>query len=209
MGGGGHRSSRRRNYLPYQLVRQFQRDVILGLGMLAVSGFFLLVINAAVSPVKVDLIVEGPQYQAKLDNGTVCQIYETQVLDEQSGDVRAMIDCGDVSGPGVAGVFEYIFWAIFGVGAVMALSGAIALGLSTFVSREMLVIPVGVVGVIAGIIAISWGIGGEAPAIVFQGARDHAVTGLLRVGGAVTSRDSAIAWGVGVISASALRVTRA
>lgn len=209
MGAGNRRSHRRRNYLPYQLVRQFQRDIIIGLGMIVSCGILLLILGAATQPFTVEIIDEGPQYVAQTSDGTVCQIYETRLLDDLEADVRAMVDCGDRPGVGVAGVFQYAFLAILGVGVVLVVSGGFALLVSTRMSREMLVTPMGIAGFVGGVVAVSWGLAGDAPGLVFQGLRDQATTGVLRAGGALTNHDGAVAWGVGLIAASVSRLTRA
>ena len=202
------RSIRRRNYLPYQLISQFQRDMIIGLVMIVASGILMLILGAASDPFTVRLIEEGPQYLAQTSDGTACQIYETRPLDDLEAPVRAMIDCGDQPSAGFVGVIQYLLLAILGVGVVLVASGGFALIVASYMSREMLVVPIGVLGIIGGIIAISWGLGGDTPGLVFQGARDVAVTGVLKTGGALTNRDGAIAWGVGLIAASVFRLTR-
>lgn len=208
MGAGNRRSLRRRNYMPYQLVRMFQRDIVIGLGMIVASGILLLILGAATEPFTVRIIEEGPQYAAQMSDGTVCQIYETRLLDDLEGDVRAMVDCGDRPGVGVVGVFQYLFMAVLGVGVVLVASGGFALLVSTRMSREMLVVPIAILGVVGGIVAVSWGLAGDAPGLVFQGVRDQATTGVLRSGGAVTNQDGAVAWGVGLIAASVTRLMR-
>jgi hypothetical protein len=202
------RSLRRRNYLPYQLISQFQRDMIIGLAMIVASGILMLILGAASDPFTVRLIEEGPQYSAQTGDGTVCQIYETRPLDDLEAPVRAMIDCGDQPSPGIVGVIQYVLIAILGVGVVLLVSGGFALLVASSMSREMLVVPTAVLGIIGGIVAISWGSTGDAPGLVFQGARDVAVTGVLKTGGALTNGDGAIAWGIGLIAASAFRLTR-
>ncbi len=202
------RSLRRRNYLPYQLISQFQRDIIIGLVMIVAAGILMLILGAASEPFSVRLIEEGPQYSAQASDGTVCQIYETRPLDDLEAPVRAMIDCGDQPSAGFVGVLQYLLLAILGVGVVLVVSGGFALLVASYMSREMLVVPTGVLGIIAGIVAISWGLTGDTPGLVFQGARDLATTGVLKTGGALTNRDGAAAWGVGLIAASALRLTR-
>jgi hypothetical protein len=208
MGGGNRRSLRRRNYLPYQLVRQFQRDLIVGLAMIVSCGILLLILGAATEPFTVELIDEGPQYVAQMSDGTICQIYETRPLDDFEADVRAMVDCGDRPGIGVLGVFQHLFLAIIGVGVVLVVSGGFALVVATRMSREMLVVPIGILGIVGGIVAVNWGLSGDSPGLVFQGMRDQATTGVLRAGGALTNRDGAVAWGVGLIAASVSRLTR-
>lgn len=208
LGGRQRRSYRRRNYLPFQLIRQFQRDMILGLGMIVGAGILLLILGAASEPFSVRIIEEGPQYSAQTSDGTVCQIYETRPLDDVKANVRAMVDCGDVPGVGVVGVFQYLLMAILGVGVVLVASGGFALLVSTYMSREMLVVPVAILGIVGGIVAIAWGLSGDAPGLAFQGLRDQATTGVLRAGGAVTNRDGSAAWGVGLVAASAIRLTR-
>lgn len=208
LGGGNRRSFRRRNYLPYQIVRQFQRDMILGLGLIVASSVVLLIFSAAVDPFSVRIVAEGPQYSAQMSNGKECQIFETRPLDDTEAPVRAMVDCGDRPGLGVVGAIQYVLLAILGVGVVLVASGGFALLVSTRMSRDILVVPVGILGIIGGIVAIAWGLTGDAPGLVVQGLRDQAVTGVLRSGGAVTNQDGAVAWGVGLVAASVLRLTR-
>lgn len=208
LGGRQRRSHRRRNYLPYQLVQQFQRDILFGLVMIVAAGILMLILGAAKDPFTVSIIEEGPQYVAQMEDGTVCQIFETRPLDDAESEVRAMIDCGDVPGVGVIGVFQYLLLAILGVGVVLVTSGGFALLAATYMSREMLVLPIVIAGVIGGVVAMYWGLSGDAPGLVFQGLRGQATTGVLRAGGAVTNRDGAVAWGVGLVAASVVRFTR-
>ena len=208
MGDRRRRSLRRRNYLPYQLVSQFQRDIIIGLVMIVAAGLLMLILGAASDPFTVRLIEEGPQYSAQMSDGTVCQIYETRLLDNVDAEVRAMIDCGDRPGVGFVGVIQYLLLAILAVGIVLVASGGFALIVASYMSRQMLVVPIGVLGIIGGIVAISWGLAGDTPGIVFQGTRDLAVTGVLKTGGALTNRDGSVAWGVGLVSASVFRIMR-
>lgn len=208
LGDRHRRSYRRRNYLPFQVVRQFQRDIIIGLAIIVLAGILILILGAATDSFTVQLVEEGPQYSAQTADGTVCQIYETRPLDDVESDVRAMIDCGDVPGPGVVGMFQYLFFALLGVGVVLVATGGFALLVATYMSRDMLVVPIAIAGIIGGCVAIVWGLTPEAPGLVFQGMRDQATTGVLRAGGAVTNQDGAVAWGVGLVAASALRLTR-
>lgn len=208
LGGGGRRSVRRRNYLPYQLVRQFQRDFIIGLAMIVSCGILLLILGAATEPFSVRIIEDGPRYVAQMNDGRPCQIFETRPLDDIETPVRAMIDCGLRPGPGVVGVFQYVFLAILGVGVLLAVTGGFAILFSSRMSRDMLVVPIAVAGIIGGIVAIAWGMTSDAPGLVFQGLRSQATTGLLRSGGALTNEEGAIAWGVGLIAGSSLRLAR-
>ncbi len=208
MSGGNRRSLRRRNYLPYQVSRQFQRDIMVGFAMIVSCGILLLILGAATDPFTVRLLEEGPQYVAQTSDGETCQIFETRPLDDPAGEVRAMVDCGDRPGPGVVGVFQYLFLAISGVGVLLVASGGFALVVSTYMRREMLVVPVAVLGIIIGIVAVSSGLAQDGPGLVFQGLRSQATTGVLRPGGPLSSGDGAVAWGVGLISASVFRLTR-
>lgn len=208
LGGRQRRSYRRRNYLPYQIIRRFQRDILIGFGLIVISGIVLLILAAATEPFSVRLIEEGPQYSAEMNDGAVCQIYETRPLGESGADVIAMIDCGDVPGIGIVGMFQYLFYAVLAVGVILVATGGFALLVATFVSREMLVIPVAVLGIAGGLVAIAWGLPGDAPGLVVQGLRDQAATGLLQGGGAITSHDAAVAWGIGLVSGSIMRLTR-
>lgn len=227
LGGGNRRSFRRRNYLPYQLVRQFQRDILIGLGMVVSSGILLLLLGAATKPFSIEIIEEGAFYSAQTDDGEKCRLYETFPYNytaepeaQATGDaqaaatettrppVRATVDCGDQSGVGIIGAVQYVAYAILGAGVVLVVSGGFAMLVSTRMSREMLVVPIGFLGIIGGIAAIVWGLSGDAPGLVFQGLRSQATTGLLRPGGALTEQDAAVAWGVGLVAASAMRLTR-
>lgn len=176
--------------------------------MIASAGILMLILGAATDPFSVRLIEEGPQYVAQMDDGTVCQIFETRPLDDVEADTLAMIDCGDVPGAGIVGMFQYLFLAILGVGVILVVTGGFALLAANYMSREMLVMPICVLGIVGGLIAIAWGLSGDSPALVFQGLRDQATTGVLRVGGAVTNQDGAVAWGIGLVSASVFRLTR-
>ena len=208
LGGGNRRSLGRRNYLPYQLVRQFQRDFVIGLGMIVSCGILLLIIGAATEPFSVRILEDGPRYVAQMNDGTECQLFETRPINDPSLDARAMVDCGIRPGLGVVGAFQYVFMAVLGVGVLLAVTGGLALLLSSRVSRDMVVLPIAVLGIIVGIVSIAWGLSGDAPGLVFQGLRDQATTGLLRTGGALTNKDGAAAWGVGLVAASTLRLAR-
>ncbi|NCZ70121.1 MAG: prepilin-type N-terminal cleavage/methylation domain-containing protein [Actinobacteria bacterium] len=59
-----------------------------------------------------------------------------------------------------------------------------------------------------GIISVWWGLQGGGPALAFQGPRDLPVTGILRIGGSVSTRDGAVSWGAGLLAASFVRLTR-
>lgn len=181
---------------------------MLGLGMIISCGILLLILGAASEPFSVRLTEDGARYVAQTSDGTECRIFETRPLDDVEADVRAMIDCGDQPGVGIIGAFQYLFLAVLAVGVVLVATGGFALAMSTWMPREMLVIPVSILGVIAGIFAIAWGLGGDGPGLVVQGLRDQATTGILRTGGAVTNRNGSVAWGIGLVAASSLRLTR-
>lgn len=208
MGSGNRRSLGRRNYLPYQLLRQFQREFVIGLGMIVSCGILLLILGAATEPFSVEIIEDGAQYVAQMNDGKVCQIFETRPLNDLEAPVRAMVDCGLRPGLGIVGAFQYVFMAVLGVGVVLVATGGFALLFSSRMSRDMLVVPICVLGIIGGVVAAAWGLTGDAPGLVFQGLRDQATTGLLRTGGAMTNKGGAAAWGVGLIAASTLRLVR-
>lgn len=208
LGGRRRQSFRRRNYLPYQLVRRFQRDLLIGLGLIVGSAIVLLIISAATEPFSVRLIEEGPSYSAQTADGAECQIYETRKYEETGGEVRAMIDCGDQRGTTIASVFQYLFLAVLGVGVVLASTGGFALMAASRMSSDLLVLPVCIIAIIGGIVAVAWGLTGDFPGLAIQGIRERAVTGVLRPGGALTNKDSAVAWGIGLMSAATLRVSR-
>ena len=95
------------------------------------------------------------------------------------------------------------------VGTLLLLSAVFSLVLAARMPRETLAVPFCVAAIVLGVISILWGLGDTGgPAIVFQGDRTGAVTGVLRAGGQFTTRDGAIAAGVGLIAGSIVRLTR-
>jgi hypothetical protein len=74
---------------------------------------------------------------------------------------------------------------------------------------QTLAVPFCVVAIVLGLVAVWWGLADSGgPALVFQGSRERAVTGVLRVGGRLSTRDGAVSAGVGLVAASIVRLTR-
>ena len=94
------------------------------------------------------------------------------------------------------------------VGVLLLLGAVFSLVLASRMPRETLAIPVCVATMIIGVISVWWGLKGGSPGLAFQGFRPAAVTGYLREGGSVTTRDGAVSWGVGLLAASFVRLTR-
>ena len=122
--------------------------------------------------------------------------------------MRAMVDCGDVGGLGTTGVLQHLFLALSAVGVLLLLSAVFSLVLASRMPRETLAVPICVVAVIIGVISVWWGLQAGGPALAYQGVREVPVTGILRVGGAVTLRDGAVSWGSGLLAAAFVRLTR-
>lgn len=142
-------------------------------------------------------------------DGTECQLLQVSPVDEPAVPARQMIDCGDESDLGFSGFLQYAAVAVGAVGTLLLLSAVFSLVLSSRMPRETLAVPFCVAAIILGVIAIIWGLGDTGgPAIVFQGDRAQAVTGVLRAGGQFTTRDGAVAAGVGLIAGSIVRLTR-
>ena len=144
-----------------------------------------------------------------VSDGKTCQLLQVSPVGEPDVPARQMIDCGDEDDLGFSGFLQYIAVAVGAVGTLLLLSAVFSLVLSSRMPRETLAVPFCVAAIVLGVIAIIWGLGDTGgPAIVFQGARDSAVTGVLRAGGQFTTRDGAVAAGVGLVAGSIVRLTR-
>jgi hypothetical protein len=204
LGSGGRKKSRRSSWLPYEASRRLQRDAITGLALVFVSCLGLLLFGSVTNDFSVKFVDGLPQ----LSDGTPCQLLQVYPYDDPTAPTRAMVDCGDQAGIGVAGVMQHLFIALAAVGVLLLLSAVFALVLASRMPRESLAIPVCVATMVIGIISVWWGLKGGAPGLAFQGFRPAAVTGYLREGGSVTTRDGAVSWGVGLLAASFVRLTR-
>jgi hypothetical protein len=182
---GGHRRGHKRNsWLPYEVSRRLQRDAVVGLGMVLVSALGLLASGAANDEFSVKFVDGLPQ----MSDGTV--------------------DCGDQSGDGLVGVVQYLFLAFLAVGVLLLMSAVFTLLLASRMPPETLAVPVSIVAIILGLLAAHWGLAGESPALVFQGFRPGSIAGYLRPGGAITTREGAVSFGLSLSAASLVRLTR-
>lgn len=207
LGAGGRRSSRRGGWLPYEATRRLQRDGILGFGIIAVSCLILLIMGATNGQFGIEFVDGAPQTMG----GELCEMYEVVPMGtsvDPPAPTRAMVDCGDMPGLGISGVIQHLFLALSAVGVLLLLSAVFSLVLASRMPGESLAIPICVAGILIGVIAVWWGVGGDGPGLAFQGFREEAVVGYLRSGGAVTNRDSAVSWGAGLLAASFVRLTR-
>ena len=204
LGSGGRKKSRRSSWLPYEASRRLQRDAITGLALVLISCLGLLLFGSVTDDFSVKFVDGLPQ----LSDGTTCQLLQVYPYDDPTAPTRAMVDCGDQAGIGVAGVMQHLFIALAAVGVLLLLSAVFALVLASRMPRETLAIPVCVATMVIGIISVWWGLKSGAPGLAFQGFRPAAVTGYLREGGSVTTRDGAVSWGVGLLAASFVRLTR-
>lgn len=208
IGAGGRRSPRRGGgWLPYEATRRLQRDGIVGFGIIAVSCLVLLIFGAADSRFGVEFVDGVPQ----TSGGEPCEMFEVVPMGQSADPLvptRAMVDCGDMPGLGISGVIQHLFLALSAVGVLLLLSAVFSLLLASRMPGDSLAVPICVVGILIGVVAVWWGVGGDGPGLAFQGLREEAVVGYLRTGGAVTSRDGAVSWGAGLLAASFIRLTR-
>ena len=204
LGSGGRKKSRRSSWLPYEASRRLQRDAITGLALVLISCLGLLLFGSVTDDFSVKFVDGLPQ----LSDGTPCQLLQVYPYDDPTAPTRAMVDCGDQAGIGVAGVMQHLFIALAAVGVLLLLSAVFALVLASRMPRETLAIPVCVATMVIGIISVWWGLKSGAPGLAFQGFRPAAVTGYLREAGSVSTRDGAVSWGVGLLAASFVRLTR-
>jgi len=204
MGGGNRRGRKRSSWLPYEVSRRTQRDTVIGLGMVLASALGLLVSGSATHEFSVKFVDGLPQ----MSDGSPCQLLQVFPYDNPTAPTRAMVDCGDHSGLGFPGVVQYLFIAVLAVGVLLLMSAIFTLLLASRMPRETLAVPVTVVTVVLGLVAIRWGLTGDSPALVFQGFRPGSITGYLRSGGAMTVREGAVSFGLSLSAASMVRLTR-
>lgn len=204
MGSGSRRKSRRSSWLPYEAGRRLQRDAITGLALVLISSLGLLLFGSMTDDFSVKFVDGLPQ----MSDGTACQLLQVFPYDDPTAPTRAMVDCGDLPGIGLPGVMQHLFIALAAVGVLLLLSAVFALVLASRMPRETSAVPVCVATIVIGVISVWWGLKGGAPGLAFQGFRPAAVTGFLREGGAVTTREGAVSWGVGLLAASFVRLTR-
>ncbi|MGA0877595.1 MAG: hypothetical protein ACO3SP_00600 [Ilumatobacteraceae bacterium] len=204
IGVGGRRSPRRGGWLPYESIRRLQRDGVMGFVMIAVSCVVLLIFGAANDTFTVEFVDGLP----RTSDGTPCAIFEAVSVADSTAPVRAMVDCGDMPGLGFSGVIQHLFLALSAVGVLLLLSAVFSFVLASRMPGDSLAVPICVAGIVIGVLAVWWGVGGDGPGLAFQGLREQAVVGYLRSGGAVTTRDGAVSWGAGLLAASFVRITR-
>lgn len=172
--------------------------------MVFVAALGLLVVGVFSDSFRVELVDGSP-----VADGKECVLLQAAPVDEPTTPPRLMIDCGDESALGASGVIRHALIALGAVGVLLLLSAVFSLVLSSRMPRETLAVPFCVVAIVIGIVAIWWGFSDTGgPALVFQGDRDRAVTGLLRSGGQFSGRQGAISAGVGLIAGSIVRLTR-
>jgi hypothetical protein len=203
LGSGGRRGSRN-NWLPYEASRRLQRDAVAGVALVLLSVLALLLFDSMTKAVTIRFIDGLPQ----TGDGEPCQLLQVFPYDDLTTPMRAMVDCGDVGGLGTTGVLQHLFLALSAVGVLLLLSAVFSLVLASRMPRETLAVPICVVAVIIGVISVWWGLQAGGPALAYQGVREVPVTGILRVGGAVTLRDGAVSWGSGLLAAAFVRLTR-
>lgn len=190
--------------MSYESSRRLQRDALTGLAMVLVAAIGLLVVGLFSESFAVELVDGVP-----VAEGRDCVALQASPIDDPSSPPRLMVDCGDEAALGVSGVFRHGFIALGAVGVLLLLSAVFSLVLSSRMPRETLAVPFCVVAIVIGIVAIWWGFSDTGgPALVFQGDRDRAVTGLLRSGGQFSGRQGAVSAGVGLITGSIVRLTR-
>jgi hypothetical protein len=199
------RRSRRSNWLPYEASRRLQFDALLGLVMIFLAAIGLLIAGAFGDSFSVSF-VDG---QPVASDGRDCVLLQSSPVDDPGAPARAMVDCGDEGGFGASAMVQHVLIAVGAVGVLLLLSAVFSLVLASRMPRETLAVPFCVVAILIGLVAVLWGLGDSGgPALVFQGDRERAFTGILRSGGRLTTHEGAVSAGVGLISASIVRLTR-
>lgn len=202
--GLSSRSGRNNRWLSYEVSRRLQRDALTGIAMVLVAAIGLLLIGAFTDSF-------GVRFEDGLPvaDGKECQLFQVVSVDDPSTPMRPIVDCGDEASLGFSGVVRHILVAVGAVGVFLLLSAIFSLLLASRMPRETLAVPFCVAAILLGIVALWWGLGDMGgPALVIQGDRDRAVTGLLRSGGQFTTERGAVSAGVGLIAASIVRLTR-
>ena len=202
--GLSSRSGRNNRWLSYEVSRRLQRDALTGIAMVLVAAIGLLLIGAFTDSF-------GVRFEDGLPvaDGKECQLFQVVSVDDPTTPMRPLVDCGDEASLGFSGVVRHILVAVGAVGVFLLLSAIFSLLLSSRMPRETLAVPFCVAAILLGVVALWWGLGDMGgPALVIQGDRDRAVTGLLRSGGQFTTERGAVSAGVGLIAASIVRLTR-
>ena len=150
LGSGGRKKSRRSSWLPYETSRRLQRDTMTGLALVLISCLGLLLFGSMTEQFSVNFVDGLPQ----LSDGTPCQLLQVFPYDDPTAPTRAMVDCGDQSGIGVAGIMQHLFIALAAVGVLLLLSAVFALVLASRMPRETLAIPVCVATMLIGVISV-------------------------------------------------------
>lgn len=198
------KSSRNNRWLPYDASRRLQRDALTGIVMVLIAAIALLLVGAFTETFSVQF--EGG---VPVADGKECQLLQVVAPDDPTIPMRPIVDCGDEASIGFSGVIRHVFVALGAVGVFLLLSAVFSLLLSSRMPQETLAVPFCVAAIVLGVIALWWGLGDMGgPALVVQGDRDRAVTGLLRRGGQFTTQRGAVSAGVGLIAASIVRLTR-
>lgn len=202
--GLSSRSSRNNRWLSYEASRRLQRDALTGVLMVLVAAVGLLLIGAFTDSFSVQFENGRP-----VADGKECQLLQVVSVADPSTPMRPIVDCGDEASLGFSGVVRHVLVAVGAVGVFLLLSAIFSLLLSSRMPQETLAVPFCVAAIALGVVALWWGLGDMGgPALVIQGDRDRAVTGLLRSGGQFTTERGAVSAGVGLIAASIVRLTR-
>lgn len=202
--GLSSRSGRSNRWLSYEVSRRLQRDALTGILMVLVAAIGLLLVGSFTGSFSVQFEDGLP-----VADGKDCRLLQVVSLDDPTTPMRPVVDCGDEASIGFSGVIRHVLVALGAVGVFLLLSAIFSLLLSSRMPRETLAVPFCVVAMALGIVALWWGLGDMGgPALVIQGDRDRAVTGLLRSGGQFTTQRGAVSAGVGLIAASIVRLTR-
>jgi len=202
--GLSNRSSRNNRWLSYDASRRLQRDALTGIVMVLVAAMGLLLIGAFTDSFAVQFVDGVP-----VADGKDCQLLQVFSPDDPTTAMRPIVDCGDEASIGFSGVIRHVLVALGAVGVFLLLSAVFSLLLSSRMPQETLAVPFCVAAIVLGVIALWWGLGDMGgPALVVQGDRDQAVTGLLRRGGQFSTERGAVSAGVGLIAASIVRLTR-
>lgn len=202
--GLSSRSRRGNRWLSYEASRRLQRDALTGILMVLVASIGLLLIGAFTDSFEVRFENGVP-----VADGKECQLVQVVAADDPTAPMRPVVDCGDEASIGFSGVMRHVLVAVGAVGVFLLLSAVFSLLLSSRMPRETLAVPFCVAAFVLGIVALWWGLGDTGgPALVIQGDRERAVTGLLRRGGQFTTERGAVSAGVGLIAASIVRLTR-
>ena len=202
--GLSSRSGRNNRWLSYEVSRRLQRDAFTGIAMVLVAAVGLLLIGAFTDSFSVQIENGVP-----VADGKECRLLQVMSVDDPTTPMRPIVDCGDEASIGFSGVVRHVLVAVGAVGVFLLLSAIFSLLLSSRMPRETLAVPFCVAAMALGVVALWWGLGDMGgPALVVQGDRERAVTGLLRRGGQFSTERGAVSAGVGLIAATIVRLTR-